>query len=250
MSAVPNQTDDGRICSSLSIVIPAYNEENSLPGMIDSLQGWDPPAGIQLLEILVVDDGSTDGTHDLAKELILNDPRIKVIKNVQNRGKGYSVCRGMLASTGDIAGFTDADLAYDPVQYNPLLASLNELRADIALGTRRMTGSTSVHSQPLTREYSSTVFQLLIKFMGLKTASDSQCGLKFFRREAITQIFPKIRCRGFAFDVELLYIAHRLGLTYIEIPVTMNAQRPSTIQLYHQVPRMIWDLLKIRFRSY
>ena len=85
MSAVSNQTDDVKIPSSLSIVIPAYNEENSLPGMIDTLQDWNPPAGVRISEILIVDDGSTDRTHDLARELTLNDPRIKVIKNDQNR---------------------------------------------------------------------------------------------------------------------------------------------------------------------
>ncbi|MBN1356413.1 glycosyltransferase [bacterium] len=241
--------DFTRSGSSITLVIPAYNEESTLPATLERLTAWNVAPGAGLLEIVVVDDGSTDGTAGVVSEWSRREERIRLLKNDGNHGKGFSVCRGMRDARGDITGFTDADLAYSPDQYNALVIPLLRGDADIALGTRRLTSARSAY--PRSREYSSRVFQWIVAMLGLKTGSDSQCGLKFFNRKAVDGIFPKVTCTGFAFDVEVLHIARRLHLKFVEVPVRMHPQlRSSTIRLRSQVPRMLRDLFRIRFSRY
>jgi len=235
---------------TISIIVPAYNEQSSLPITLGKLLEWEPVAGAVLEEILIIDDGSNDSTNDIAKQWQKKDSRIKLITNESNKGKGFSVKRGMLSSSGRIAGFTDADFAYHPDCFNQFILELTEHKADFAVGTRYSFENPTDITYSLSRTLSSRTFQLLVKSLGLKTTTDSQCGLKFFTRKVVQDIFPKLCCEGFVFDVELLHLTQRAGYNIAEVPVKMNVHRTSTIRLYHQIPKMLIELFRIRFRRY
>jgi glycosyltransferase involved in cell wall biosynthesis len=206
--------------TALSIIIPAYNEESRLPSTLDAILGYlsrSPYAGSS--EVLVVDDGSSDGTAALVEDYRARFPGLILLRNPGNRGKGYSVRHGMLKASGQWRLFTDADLSAPIEELDSLLRVAGEKNADVVIGSRALDRSLiSVH-QSWFREYSGRVFNLFMRLMTGLPFSDTQCGFKLFTADAAESIFPLQQLDGFSFDVEDLVIARTLGFRIIEIPV-------------------------------
>lgn len=208
----------------LSVVIPAYNESGRL---LDTLQRC--AARLQdrvpSWEIIVVDDGSEDDTRDIAGRVAAGDPRVRVIA-APHGGKGAAVRRGMLEARGRWRFFADADLSMDLDQLPAFFAE----PADVAIASREAPGARRI-GEPWPRHAIGRVFNLLVRLIAVPGVQDTQCGYKLFSAEAAQQLFPSARLNGFAFDVELLYLARRAGLRVREVPVTWHHRPGSRVRL-------------------
>ncbi|MEA3402334.1 MAG: dolichyl-phosphate beta-glucosyltransferase [Armatimonadota bacterium] len=229
----------------LSIVIPAYNEEDrlgpTLRRVIEWLnaQPWDT-------ELVVVDDGSEDRTAELARQELAEAPMpTSVLVNEGNRGKGYSVRRGMMHSAGGLALFSDADLS-TPIEHAADLREAIEEGADIAIASRALADSELAVRQPLPREYAGRMFSVVQRAI-LKTGiRDTQCGFKMFTREAVEAVFPHQTLDRWAFDAELIFIAQQLGLRVVEVPVRWLDSPATKVNALRDGLQMVADLVYIR----
>ncbi len=234
----------------LSIVIPAYNEGKrlgrTLARLRDYFAGHAPgPDGI---EIVIVDDGSADGTARVAQEWAREMPAVRLVSNGENRGKGYSVRNGMLAARGRIALFTDADLS-SPIEESEKLLEALAAGNDIAIGSRALDRSLISVRQSRARELAGMIFNAFVRILTGLRFHDTQCGFKAFVRERCRIIFEQQRIEGFGFDPEILFLARRHGLRAAEVPVRW-AHDPSTkIHMLRDSLLMFSDLLRIRWNS-
>jgi len=231
----------------LSIVIPAYNEssriENALERVMSCVasQGWDA-------EVLVVDDGSKDNTAQIVQQWMLQYPRLHLVQNPGNRGKGYSVRNGLLQAAGDIVMFTDADLSAPMEEAERLLAAIND-GADVAIGSRWMDRTRQTIHQPLYRQVFGRCFNWITRtVMGLPF-KDTQCGFKAFKRPAAQIIFRLQTIERWGFDPEILFIARKLKYTIREVPVTWGHDERSRISYLKDGMKMLEDMAKIRANS-
>lgn len=229
-----------------SIVIPAFNEARRLPRYLAEVvayfEGRDEP-----YEILVADDGSTDGTADAVTATAHAHPAVRVLRDQRNEGKGAAVRRGMLAARGDRRLFADADGATPIVELKRLEAAL-AAGADIAIGSRaRLDPSVSVTARPH-RVLAGRVFSWAVRRMGLPEVLDTQCGFKAFTASVAADLFGRLRTRGFAFDVELLLLARAAGYRVAEVPVNWTDQPGSKVGVVAHGPRMLWETAVARLR--
>jgi len=230
---------------SISIVIPAYNEEMRLPTTLDRVAAYFRGAALESPEVLVVDDGSKDGTVALVKDFALRHPFVTVLQNPGNRGKGYSVRHGMLKAKGDWVLFSDADLSAPIEELGKLWAAVERSGASIAIGSRALDRSLVGVHQPMLREYAGRFFNLVMRAMtGLKF-HDTQCGFKLFRRDAAQAIFARQQLDRFGFDVEILYIGELLGYKAVEVPVRWNDVLGSKVGTFQGLDGFV-DLLRVR----
>lgn len=207
---------------SLSIVIPAYNEEKRLPASLDSVLAYLAAKDFTRVEVLVVNDGSRDGTAALVEKFSAEHPQVRLLRNPGNRGKGYSVRHGMLEAVGDWVLFTDADLSSPIGELDKLLSAASRHNAHIAIGSRAVDRSLiGVHQSPF-RESSGRLFNFVMRSVTGLPFRDTQCGFKLYSAAAARAVFSRQRLDGFSFDVEDLYIARRLSLVAIEVPVVWN----------------------------
>ena len=225
----------------LSIVIPAYNEESRIGPTLRRIEEYLSPK-VYPWEVIVVDDGSTDGTVSAAREA---SPRSKVLPNDGNRGKGYSVRRGALEARGDVILFSDSDLSAPIEELGKLQKAIAE-GADVAIGSRALPDSDIQIHQPFYREGMGKMFNLFVRLLVFPGISDTQCGFKAFTREAAREIFERQILDGFAFDVEILYIARRLGYTVEEVPVIWRNSADTKVGALRHSLQMFLDILKIR----
>ena len=204
---------------SLSIVIPAYNEERRLPPTLDRILEYLKAERFSDWEVLVVNDGSRDGTADVVRRYASAESRVRLIENPGNRGKGYAVRNGMLQAAKEWALITDADLSA-PIEELPRLTDAARVRdAAIAIGSRAIDRSlVTVHQTPF-REFSGRFFNILMRVVTGLPFHDTQCGFKLFRRDAAQEIFKRQQIEGFSFDVEDLMIARAQGFKAIEVGV-------------------------------
>ncbi len=211
----------------LSVVVPAYREEQRLGATLARIREW---LGEQALaaEIIVVDDGSPDRTSDVAHEQLAGFPHATVLRNEPNAGKGYSVRRGMLASRGRYALFSDADLS-TPIEEFAHLRAAHEAGADVAIGSRALRQSRIEVHQPFPRELMGRCFNLFVRTFVMRGLHDTQCGFKSFRREVIRPLFGRQQIERWGFDVEVLYLARRLGYTIAEVPVVWRNDENTKI---------------------
>ncbi len=228
----------------LSVIIPAYNEAGRfgphIPGILDYLRAHYPA-----FELLVVDDGSADQTAAVVQAAFAAEPRARVISYRPNRGKGYAIRTGVLASQGDCVIFLDADLSTPIDEIPRALAELQS--ADIVVGSRRLPGSDIRVQQPLYRRLATFLFDTIKHLMvGLWHISDTQCGFKAFRGEAARQLFALGQVDRFMFDVEILYLAERAQLRLKEMPVRWADAAGSKVKFWEGVVNMIRDLWRIR----
>lgn len=229
----------------LSLIIPAYNEalrlRPSLLRIVEYLQSRDFTC-----EIIIVDDGSTDGTADVARELLEGKAEYRILRNEPNRGKALSVKRGLLEGRGTYLLFSDADLSTPIEEADALLAALQS-GADVAIASRQLPGSKLTVHQPWYREIAGRMFGWLNQLVLLPGIPDSQCGFKAFRREAAHLILSHQKLTGWAFDAELLYIARRLKLSIAQVPVTWVNDPASKVHMLTDGLKMVRDLFRIRW---
>ncbi|OAT83688.1 hypothetical protein A6M21_07580 [Desulfotomaculum copahuensis] len=218
----------------MSLVIPAYNEAARLPGTLHRVLGYLKRQPYRW-ELIVVDDGSTDDTAGICET---HEP-VRLIRNKVNMGKGYSVARGMLAARGERVIFTDADLAAPVEEIKKILVALD--CADVAIGRRQ----TRV-DQGITRETLGKLFAYLTRMITGLPFTDTQCGLKGFTLDAARAVFPRLTCRRFAFDVEALMLAQKLGLKVAEIPVAWRHVPGSKVSPVNDGWQMLKDTWRIR----
>jgi dolichyl-phosphate beta-glucosyltransferase len=227
-----------RTTTALTVVLPCYNEAERLPGTLRTLLAHLSGTSGQV-EVLVVDDGSTDATVMVADAVAAVDRRVRVLSYQPNRGKGFAVRTGMLAAEGELIVFTDADGSYGPSELDRIVGALDE--APVAIGTRA-----SGTSGPVARRAASRVFNLAIRgSLGLPFG-DTQSGLKGFRRAAARQIFSQTRVDGFAFDVEVLWLARWLRLEVAEVRVQAMERQGSKVQMLADALGMLGEVWAIR----
>lgn len=228
----------------LSIVIPAFNEEPRISGTLSQVieylagqdYGW---------EIVVADDGSRDHTAQLVGRVIVEHPNVRILR-LSHRGKGWAVKHGMLAAQGEYRLLCDADLSVPIEQVERLLPPLGP-GSDIVLGSREAPGAARI-GEPARRHLMGRVFNRLVSRLAVPGLSDTQCGFKCFRGEAVQDLFGRLTIDGFAFDVELLYLARKRGLTFAEVGVDWYYRPESKVRPFRDSLAMTLDLLKIRWR--
>ena len=229
----------------LSVVIPAYNEENRLPATLERVQEF-LAAGTRSYELVLVDDGSSDGTLDVMKAAADGRGDVKVVALGANCGKGRAVAAGIAASSGALVLFSDADLS-TPIEELAKLESALASGADVAVASRALKGSEIVIPQPGTRVLMGKIFNLLVQGSWLVPGIwDTQCGFKLFRGGSGRELFGALRTDGFAFDVEVLHHARRRGLRIAEVPVRWSHSAPTKVRWRHPL-QMFGDLVRIRF---
>jgi glycosyltransferase involved in cell wall biosynthesis len=231
----------------LSIVIPAYNESARIERTLERVmscvdkQGWDA-------EVLVVDDGSRDHTPEIVERWMELYPRLKLVKNSGNKGKGYSVRNGLLQAAGEVVMFTDADLSAPMEEAELLLAAIAD-GADVAIGSRWMDKARQTAHQPMYRRFFGRCFNGVTRtVMGLPF-KDTQCGFKAFRRPAAQVIFRLQRIERWGFDPEILFIARKLGYSIREVAVTWGHDERSRMSYLKDGMKMLEEMAVIRGNS-
>lgn len=234
----------------LSIVIPAYNEAGRLDRTLARIRDYiaNGPIAADAVEIIVVDDGSGDATADIARRWMAEMPCVRLLQNTSNRGKGYSVRRGMLEARGTVALFTDADLSAPIEESRQLLAAI-EAGNDVAIGSRAVDRSLIFVHQSRFREIAGIIFNAFVKLFTSVPFHDTQCGFKAFARERSRIIFEQQRIEGFGFDPEILFLAQRHGLRSIEVPVRWAHDAATRVRVFSDSLRMFADLLVIRWNA-
>lgn len=231
----------------LSVVVPAYNEEERIGDTLTAILAY-LQARASPYEIIIVDDGSRDRTTQVVDSRIQGLDHVRLIAYQPNRGKGYAVRQGMLASQGEVAVFTDADLS-TPV--TEIEVALKHLRSgfDVVIGSRALAESKISRYQPQYRRVGSRIFNTLrdgIVGTDISRFKDTQCGFKAFRGPAARKVFGLLRIDGFMFDVEMLYVAMKLGYRIHEMPVQWTDMPGSKLRLVRDTARMFRDLAMIR----
>lgn len=228
-----------------SIVIPAYNESARLGATLDRVlafvreRQWD-------VEIIVVDDGSTDGTAAIVRSYAQGCPSVRLLENPGNRGKGCSVRNGVLNARGAIVLFTDADLSA-PIEEAPKLFDALEAGAEIAIGSRWMQSELQTQRQSLTRQILGRVFNLFLRVVLRLHFNDTQCGFKAFRRGAAMALFPLQKVEGWGFDPEILFLARRARIKVAEVPVRWAHDNRTRINPLADGLRMVLETMRIRW---
>lgn len=230
----------------LSVVIPCYNEAGRIRSTLERIgaylaeRAWDA-------EILVCDDGSTDDTQAVVTECAkrLRVP-VRLLGHTPNRGKGYTVREGVLASEGDFVLFSDADLSTPIEELDVFMPLLTSGHYDVVIGSRGLPESRLQLRQPRYRELMGRTFNLLVQAIGLRGFKDTQCGFKLFRREVARRLFSMQTVPGFAFDVEIVLLAVLCGYRVKEQPVTWINSPVSRVSPLWDSFRMLWELTRIR----
>jgi dolichyl-phosphate beta-glucosyltransferase len=232
--------------TSLTIIIPAYNEQSRLPGTLDRIIEYMQTAGWERWEIVVVDDGSTDDTAAVAEAAHRANACVRVLRNPGNRGKGYAVRHGMLDSEMEWRLLSDADLSAPIEELGKLWNAVKGAEASVAIGSRALDRSLIGVHQPGFRETAGKVFNLAMQaFIGLHLR-DTQCGFKLFRGDVAKQVFERQQIERFGFDVEALFVARKLGFQIAEVPVRWNHVDGSKVGMLNGAQSFV-DLAKIRW---
>ena len=230
----------------LSIVVPSYNEEGRLPGTLERIANYIKTQRPNT-EVIVVDDGSTDGTARMAEDFRGRIGNLRVIPNGVNRGKGFSVKIGSLAALGDVVLFTDADLSAPIEEAEKLLAALKN--CDVAIGSRAMNRKLIEAHQSAFREFAGILFNKIVRIILRLPFVDTQCGFKAFRRERCSIIFEQQTIERFGFDPELLYLARHHGLTTVEVPVRWAHSPATKVSMFRDSLQMFADVFVIRWNG-
>lgn len=234
---------------SISIIIPAYNEEKRLPATLEKIAAYLDRYEWTFTEVLVVDDGSRDGTAAMAERFAESHPNVRVLRNPGNRGKGYSVRHGMLEAKGEWALFSDADLSAPIEELDKLWPAVANGAAQVAIGSRALNRKLIGVHQSAFREYGGRVFNLVLRAITGLPFWDTQCGFKLFQASAAREIFRRQRAEGFGFDAEVLFIARRLGCRIVEVPVRWNHVEGTKMRLFSDTLRMVADLVAVRWNQ-
>ncbi|MFH1995688.1 MAG: glycosyltransferase [Candidatus Omnitrophota bacterium] len=229
----------------ISIVIPAYNEAKRLSAFLERVVAYCKKSSDKY-EIIIVNDGSSDGTLKIAESWKSVFPELFTLRIRRNRGKGYAVKRGLLKAQGDIAVFLDADGSVDPEEINKNLRSITEEGFDIFIGSRILSNAERVLKAKWYRKIIGKVFNFFVQFFLFKNIKDTQCGFKMFKKEVIKPLFSRSYLRGFGFDVEILFLAHKMGYRVKEGAVSWTHVDGSKVNLLFDSIAMFVNILQIR----
>ncbi|MDO8445444.1 MAG: glycosyltransferase family 2 protein [Deltaproteobacteria bacterium] len=232
---------------SLSIIIPAYNEETRLPLYLDSILAYLEPQDISY-EIIVVDDGSVDFTAKVVERYVDENACIKLIRLPCNRGKGYAVKTGMIQACGSLRLFTDAD-GSTPIKELERLRDAIDSGADVAIGSRALLDDSCTIEAHLHRKLIGSIFNFLVSIFAVKGIKDTQCGFKLFTARSAASAFSLQRIDDFGFDVEILFICNKNGYRVSEVPVNWADVKGSKVSLIRDSFRMFTDIFKIRLND-
>jgi dolichyl-phosphate beta-glucosyltransferase len=234
---------------SVSIVIPVYNEARRLPPTLKELERW--TAGCAWpVEVIIVVEPSTDGTGEIAADAAARQPNLRVIANPEHRGKGFAVRTGMLAATGDLVFYMDCDLSVPLRDVEAFVRYFDEHSdADVIYGNRQHADSRITVRQSWLRQRMGQVFNGVLRRLTLTGVHDTQCGFKAFRRPAAQAIFSRQKLDGFAFDVEVLLLAQKLGYHISDLPVEWRNSPESKVRLIRDSLTMLRDAWQIRRTS-
>jgi glycosyltransferase involved in cell wall biosynthesis len=235
---------------ALSIIIPSYNEEKRLPRTLARIREYfeGRPLPLDQIEVIVVDDGSTDGTAQVARDWARQWPSVRLLSNPGNQGKGYSVRHGMLESRGRLALFTDADLSA-PIEESEKLFDALKKGNQVAIGSRAIDRSLISVRQSQLREMAGIIFNALVRLFTWLPIHDTQCGFKVFEREASRIVFEQQRILGWGFDPEVLFLAKRHGLRIAEVPVRWAHDEATKVHVVRASLTMFGDLIYIRWNQ-
>ena len=234
------------VLRSLSIVIPAYNEQKRLPETIKKLESFYASRRWSFFEIVLVDDGSTDGTAALIASIAKVNPIFRLVSNPGNRGKGYAVRHGAREAKGEWVLITDADLSSPIEELDCLFAAVEERKVDIAIGSRAIDRSKVSVRQPAFREFSGRFFNLVMRVATGLPFKDTQCGFKLFHSRTIEPIFSRQVIDGFGFDVEDMLLAKLLNLKVAEVPVRWANVEGTKVSLMSGLNGFL-DLVRVRW---
>ncbi|MEN6606256.1 MAG: dolichyl-phosphate beta-glucosyltransferase [Bryobacteraceae bacterium] len=232
---------------SISIVIPAYNEERRLPATLDKVLAYLDARDYPSSEVIVVDDGSSDGTAQVIGRYQSADPRVRLVSNPGNRGKGYSVRHGMLEAEGEWRLFSDADLSAPIEELDKLLTAAKEQGAAVVIGSRALDRSLINVHQSFFREVAGRIFNLSMRLLTGLPFQDTQCGFKLFEGRAAHEIFRRQRIDRFGFDAEALFIARILGFRIVEFPVRWSHTEGTKVRMFADSLDMFLDLMRVRW---
>lgn len=233
--------------TDLSIVIPAFEEQTRLGDSLLKILLYIEKNALDA-ELIVVDDGSGDRTAEIARDVCAEFPRIKteVIRYETNRGKGYAVKTGLLASCGDIALFSDADLSTPITELPKLVEPIRADEFDVSFGSRELDKSLINTHQSWRREQGGRVFNFVVRSMTGLPFLDTQCGFKAFDMRKFRPLLPLMQIERFGFDIEFLYVAFHKGLRLAEIPVVWNHCEGTKVEMWRDSRRTFNEVRQIR----
>ncbi|VAX37505.1 hypothetical protein MNBD_UNCLBAC01-561 [hydrothermal vent metagenome] len=242
MTALHNFSTD------ISVIIPAKDEEKRLPIFLAKVRDYCQKS-IKQYEIIVVDDGSTDKTREIAQSFEKGFECLKVIKLPVNHGKGYAVKTGVLAAKGQVVLFMDADGSTPVDEIEKKLPYLDK-GYDIVIGSRKLKSIESVVKARFHRKLIGAIFNFFVTFFLFKDIQDSQCGFKMFRKAVVKPLFSKVTINGFGFDMEVLYLAFKMGLKVKESAVSWQHESGSKVNVFKDSFKMFYNIFQIRCQHY
>jgi dolichyl-phosphate beta-glucosyltransferase len=230
----------------ISIVIPAFNEAGRIQSAIYDIWNYMSTQGSRF-EIIVVDNSSTDGTDAVVSSIADKLENVRLIRTSRsNRGKGYAVKKGIFASQGNLLLYCDADMSAPIKEIEKLITWIGH-GFDISIGSRAMKESHITVKQPWYRGIMGRIFNCAVKVIVLRGIRDTQCGFKLFRGDIAKKIFNKVRIEGFGFDVEVLFIAGKLGYSIKEVPIEWSDAEHSKVKIVKDSLYMLMGLFLIRY---
>jgi len=233
---------------NISVVIPAYNEEVNILSTLEEVVSYLKSKFRENWEVIVVDDGSRDNTANLVVSYIHKhnlDANVKLLKNNTNKGKGFSVKRGMLEAKGILRLFMDADNSTKIRELDKML-SLIDRGYDIIVASRRLPQSTIYHDQPFLRRFIGKVYHILVSLLLGLNLSDYSCGFKLFKREAADFIFSRQLIEGWIFDAEVLFIGNKANFLIKDVPVGWIHKDTTKVRPFKDALKSVFDILKIK----
>ncbi len=231
----------------LSVVVPCFNEELRLPRTIEQIEQY-LDARHERYELILVDDGSTDGTRRLMDAAAARHPAVRVEALPHNRGKGRALAVGVAAAHGERILVTDADLS-TPIDELPGLEAALEYGAGVAIASRALRASRVEVSQPVYRVLMGKVFNLMVQAVLLPGIWDTQCGFKLFRADVAHDVFGALVTDGFGYDPEVLYRAKRRHVKIVEVPVVWRNSAPTKVRAFKSSFDMFKHVMRVRFRT-
>jgi dolichyl-phosphate beta-glucosyltransferase len=228
----------------LSVIVPAYNEERRLGDTLKRTHDY-LRARFQRFEILVVNDGSTDRTGEVVDAFAKQAPEVELVQLRENSGKGCAVRTGMLAAEGDYVLFSDADLS-TPIEEVEKALALMAKGYDVVIASRALPESDVQVHQNFLRETMGKTFNRVVRLFSRLPFPDTQCGFKCFTREAAQDVFSRALINGFAFDVEALVLARKLGYRMADFPVRWINSPDSRVRIFSSPLQMLWEVVKVR----
>jgi dolichyl-phosphate beta-glucosyltransferase len=230
----------------LSVVIPAYNEVQRLPRTIEHIERYLDGRGVNY-ELILVDDGSADGTRQVMDEAAARNPRVRLEALPSNRGKGRALAAGVAVARGDEVLVTDADLS-TPIEELEKLEAALKAGAGVAIGSRSVKGSRIEIQQPIYRVLMGKAFNLIVQIALLPGIWDTQCGFKLFRADVAQPVFAALTTDGFGYDPEVLFLAKRRGVRIAEVPVVWRNSAPTKVMAIRSSFDMFKHVVRVRFK--